>query len=65
MEKGERITIATETIDSLAASPRGRTRSSPGPRMGGLMVGAIDEAGGEGAAIGTVIGAAAGTASSS
>jgi len=61
MEKGERISIATETIDSLAASTSGKDKKIiAGAAVGGLIVGAIKD-GGKGAAIGTVIGAAAGT----
>ncbi|MBX7185598.1 MAG: hypothetical protein K1Y01_10680 [Vicinamibacteria bacterium] len=61
MEKGEKISIATETIDSLAASTSGKDKKIiAGAAVGGLIVGAIKD-GGKGAAIGTVIGAAAGT----
>lgn len=61
MEKGERIAIATEAIDSLAASTSGKDKKIiAGAAVGGLIVGAIKD-GGKGAAIGTVIGAAAGT----
>ncbi|MBX7185595.1 MAG: hypothetical protein K1Y01_10665 [Vicinamibacteria bacterium] len=61
MEKGEKISIVTETIDSLAASTSGKDKKIiAGAAVGGLIVGAIKD-GGKGAAIGTVIGAAAGT----
>lgn len=61
MKSGERISIATETIDSLAASTKGKdTKIIAGAAAGGLIVGAIKD-GGKGAAIGTLIGAAAGT----
>ena len=60
MEKGEKISIATETIDSLAASTSGKDKKIvAGAAVGGLIIGAIKD-GGKGAAIGTVIGAAAG-----
>lgn len=61
MKSGERITIVTETIDSLAASTKSKdTKIIAGAAAGGLIVGAIKD-GGKGAAIGTLIGAAAGT----
>lgn len=61
MEKGERIAISTEAIDSLAASTSGKDKKIiAGAAVGGLIVGAIKD-GGKGAAIGTVVGAAAGT----
>lgn len=61
MEKGEKISIVTETIDSLAASTKSKdTKIIAGAAAGGLIVGAIKD-GGKGAAIGTLIGAAAGT----
>lgn len=61
MEKGEKISIATETIDSLAASTSGKDKKIiAGAAAAGLIVGAIKD-GGKGAAIGTVVGAAAGT----
>ena len=61
MKNGEKLSIATETIDSLAASTRSKdTKIIAGAAAGGLIVGAIKD-GGKGAAIGTLIGAAAGT----
>ena len=61
MEKGERLSIATETIDSLAASTSGKDKKIiAGAAAAGLIVGAIKD-GGKGAVIGTVVGAAAGT----
>jgi outer membrane lipoprotein SlyB len=61
MEKGEKLSMTTETIDSLAASTKGKdTKIIAGAAAGGLIIGAIKD-GGKGAAIGTVIGAAAGT----
>ena len=61
MEKGEKLSIATESIDSLAASTSGKDKKIiAGAAVGGLIVGAIKD-GGKGAAIGTVVGAAAGT----
>jgi hypothetical protein len=61
MKSGERISIATENIDSLAASTKSKdTKIIAGAAAGGLIVGAIKD-GGKGAAIGTLIGAAAGT----
>ena len=61
MKKGERVQIATENIDSLAKSTSGKDKKIiAGAAVGGLIVGAIKD-GGKGAAIGTVIGAAAGT----
>jgi hypothetical protein len=61
MEKGEKLSITTESIDSLAASTSGKDKKIiAGAAVGGLIVGAIKD-GGKGAAIGTVVGAAAGT----
>lgn len=61
MENGEKLAIATETIDSLAASTSGQDKKViAGGAVGGLILGAIKD-GKKGAAIGTVIGAAAGT----
>lgn len=61
MKSGERISIVTETIDSLAASTKSKdTKIIAGAAAGGLIVGAIKD-GGKGAAIGTLVGAAAGT----
>lgn len=61
MKSGERITIATENIDSLAPSTSGKDKKIiAGAAAGGLIVGAIKD-GGKGAAVGTLIGAAAGT----
>jgi hypothetical protein len=61
MENGERLSIVTETIDSLAASASGKDKKIiVGAAVGGLIVGALKD-GGKGAAIGTVVGAAAGT----
>jgi hypothetical protein len=61
MKNGEKLSIATETIDSLAPSTSGKDKKIiAGAAVGGLIVGAIKD-GGKGAAIGTVVGAAAGT----
>ncbi|MEO8499405.1 MAG: hypothetical protein ABI565_00720 [Vicinamibacteria bacterium] len=61
MDGGEKIVIATETIDSLAASTSGKDKKIiAGGAAGGLILGAIKD-GKKGAAIGTLLGAAAGT----
>jgi hypothetical protein len=61
MKNGEKLVIATENIDSLAASTSGQDKKViAGGAVGGLILGAITD-GKKGAAIGTVIGAAAGT----
>ncbi len=61
MVKGEKLSIETERIDSQAASTKSKdTKIIAGAAAGGLIVGAIKD-GGKGAAIGTLIGAAAGT----
>jgi hypothetical protein len=61
MEKSERLVINTEPIDTMAASTRGQDkRVIAGGAVGGLILGAIKD-GKKGAAVGTVIGAAAGT----
>lgn len=60
MENREKITIETEAIDTLAASTSSKDKKIiGGSAIGGLIVGAIKD-GKKGAAIGTVIGAAAG-----
>jgi hypothetical protein len=61
MENGERLSITTEPIDTLAASTRGQDKKIiAGGAVGGLILGAIKD-GKKGAAVGTVLGAAAGT----
>lgn len=61
MEKGERLVITTEPIDNMAASTRSQEKKViAGGAVGGLILGAIKD-GKKGAAVGTVIGAAAGT----
>jgi outer membrane lipoprotein SlyB len=61
MENGERLVINTEPIDNLAASTRSQEKKViAGGAVGGLILGAIKD-GKKGAAVGTVIGAAAGT----
>ncbi len=61
MEKGEKLSITTEAIDNMAASTRGKDKKIiAGGAAAGLILGAIKD-GGKGAAVGTVIGAAAGT----
>jgi len=61
MENGEKITISTEAIDTSAKSTSGKDKKViAGSAVGGLILGAIKD-GKKGAAIGTVIGAAAGT----
>jgi hypothetical protein len=61
MEKGEKISIETESIDSLAKSTKSKdTKIIAGSAAAGLIIGAIKD-GGKGAVIGTVIGGAAGT----
>jgi len=61
MEKGEKLTISTDAIDTTAASTSGKDKKViAGGAVGGLIIGAIKD-GKKGAAIGTVIGAAAGT----
>ena len=61
MEKGEKIKLATEPIDSLAKSTKSKdTKIIAGSAAAGLIIGAIKD-GGKGAVIGTVIGGAAGT----
>lgn len=60
MESGEKLSIETEPIDSLAASTKSKdTKIMAGGALGGLIVGALKD-GKKGAAIGTAIGAAAG-----
>jgi hypothetical protein len=61
MENGERLSISTEPIDTLAASTGSKDKKIiGGGAVGGLILGAIKD-GKKGAVIGTVIGAAAGT----
>jgi hypothetical protein len=61
MENGERLSITTEPIDTLAASTGSKDKKIiGGGAVGGLILGAIKD-GKKGAVIGTVIGAAAGT----
>ena len=61
MENGERIAFSTEDLDFSAQSTSGKDKKIIGASAaGGLIVGAIKD-GKKGAAIGTLIGAAAGT----
>ena len=61
MEKGEKLSIGTDAIDTSAKSTSGKDKKIiGGGALGGLIIGAIKD-GKKGAAIGTVIGAAAGT----
>lgn len=61
MKNGEKLSITTEAIDNMAASTIGKDKKIiAGGAVGGLIVGAIAN-GKKGAAIGTVVGAAAGT----
>jgi len=61
MKDGEKIAIVTESIDSMAESTSGKDKKIiAGSAVGGLILGAIKD-GKKGAAIGTVVGAAAGT----
>lgn len=61
MENGEKITIETDAIDTTGESTSSKDKKIiGGGALGGLIVGAIKD-GKKGAAIGTVIGAAAGT----
>ncbi len=61
MENGEKLSIATEAIDNMAASTSGKDKKIiAGGAAAGLILGAIKD-GAKGAAVGTVIGAAAGT----
>jgi hypothetical protein len=61
MENGEKLSISTEAIDNMAASTSGKDKKViAGAAVGGLIIGAIKD-GTKGAAVGTVIGAAAGT----
>lgn len=61
MKKGEKLAISTDAIDTTAASTSGKDKKViAGGAVGGLILGAIKD-GKKGAAIGTVIGAAAGT----
>lgn len=61
MENREKITISTEPIDTSGKSTGSKDKKIiGGSALGGLIVGAIKD-GKKGAAIGTVIGAAAGT----
>lgn len=61
MENGEKLSIATETIDTTAASTSGKDKKIiAGGAVGGLILGALKD-GKKGAAIGTAAGAAAGT----
>jgi hypothetical protein len=60
MENREKISISTEAIDTSAKSTSSKDKKIiGGSALGGLIVGAIKD-GKKGAAIGTVIGAAAG-----
>jgi hypothetical protein len=60
MEDREKITFASEAIDTSAPSTSGKDKKIVGGgALGGLIVGAVKD-GKKGAAIGTVIGAAAG-----
>ena len=60
MEGGEKIAISTEAIDTSAKSTSSKDKKIiGGGALGGLIVGAIKD-GKKGAAIGTVVGAAAG-----
>ena len=61
MEEGEKLSIMTEPLDSMAASTSGKDKKIiAGGAVGGLIIGAIKD-GKKGAAVGTVVGAAAGT----
>lgn len=61
MKDGEKIALVTESIDSMAESTSGKDKKIiAGSAVGGLILGAIKD-GKKGAAIGTVVGAAAGT----
>lgn len=61
MKNGERLAINTEAIDNMAESTRSKDKKIiAGGAVGGLILGAIKD-GKKGAAIGTVLGAAAGT----
>ena len=61
MEGGEKLSISTEAIDTTGKSTGSKDKKIiGGGALGGLIVGAIKD-GKKGAAIGTVIGAAAGT----
>lgn len=61
MENGEKLSIRTEAIDTLAASTRDKDKKIiAGGAVGGMVLGALKK-GKKGAAIGTVLGAAAGT----
>lgn len=61
MKGGEKLSITTDPIDSTAKSTKSSdTKIIAGSAVGGLILGAIKD-GKKGAAIGTVIGAAAGT----
>jgi len=61
MKNGEKLVIETENIDSMAKSTKSKdTKIIAGSAAAGLIIGAIKD-GGKGAAIGTVVGAAAGT----
>jgi hypothetical protein len=61
MENGEKLSIGTEAIDNMAPSTSGKDKKViAGAAVGGLIIGAIKD-GTKGAAVGTVVGAAAGT----
>lgn len=60
MKAGERLSVTTEAIDTTAASTASKDKKIvAGSAVGGLILGAIKD-GKKGAAIGTVVGAAAG-----
>jgi|JI10StandDraft_1071094.scaffolds.fasta_scaffold18789_5 hypothetical protein len=60
MKAGERLSVVTEAIDTTAASTGGKDKKIvAGGAVGGLILGALKD-GKKGAAIGTVVGAAAG-----
>lgn len=60
MKAGERLSVVTESIDTTAASTAGKDKKIvAGSAVGGLILGALKD-GKKGAAIGTVVGAAAG-----
>jgi hypothetical protein len=61
MENGERLSIRTEDVDTMAKSSKSKDKKIiAGGAIGGLIVGALKD-GKKGAAIGTLAGAAAGT----
>jgi hypothetical protein len=61
MKGADKLAVETETIDSMAKSTKSKdTKIIAGAAAAGLIVGAIKD-GGKGAAVGTLVGAAAGT----